>query len=60
MAQIVCERNRLRQIRVQSQGAGEVARNGGHFNGVREPRAQVVAGAVEENLRLVFQPAEGA
>jgi hypothetical protein len=33
---------------------------GGDFNRVREPRAQMVAGAVEKNLRLVFEPAEGA
>ena len=34
--------------------------DGGDFHRVREPRAQMVAGAVEENLRLVFQPAKGA
>src|ERR1019366_1849043 len=27
---------------------------------MREPRAQMVAGTIEENLRLVFEPAEGA
>ena len=48
------------KISVQFQRAGDVARDGGDFNRVREPRAQMVAGAVEKNLRLVFQPAEGA
>jgi hypothetical protein len=40
--------------------AGDAAGDGGDFHGVREPRAEVVPGAVQEHLGLVFQPAEGA
>ena len=60
MAEVVRERDGLGEIGVQPQRAGDVARDGGDFNRVRQPRAEVVAGAVEKNLRLVFQPAEGA
>ena len=60
MAEVVRQGDGFGEIVIQPQGAGDVARDGGHFDGVREPRAQMVAGAVEENLRLVFQPAKGA
>src|SRR5581483_8585329 len=60
MAEVMREGNRFRQIGIQSQRAGNVARNGCDFNRVREPRAQMVAGAVEKNLCLVFEPAKGA
>ena len=60
MAEIVRQRNRLRQVPVQAQGAGEVARDGGDLDRVGQPGAEMIAGAVEKDLRLVFQPAEGA
>jgi hypothetical protein len=60
MAEVMRERDGFRQILVQFQRAGDVARHGGDFNGVGQPRAQMIAGAVEKNLRLVFQPAKGA
>ena len=60
MAQVVRKRDRLGQIRVQPERAGDVARDGGDFDRMRQPRAQMVAGAVEKNLRLVFEAAEGA
>src|ERR1019366_8007826 len=46
---------RLREMAATSFGGG-----GRGFNRVCEPRAQMIAGAVEENLRLVFEPAERA
>ncbi len=60
MAEVMRERDGLGQIGVQPERAGDVARDGGDFHRVREPRAEMVAGAVEKNLRLVFEPAEGA
>src|SRR5450432_2187008 len=60
MAEVMRERDGFRQVHVELQRAGDVARDGGDFNRVREARAQMVAGAVEENLRLVFEPAESA
>ncbi len=45
---------------VEPQRAGDVPRDGGDFNRVRQPCAQMVAGAVEKNLRLVFEPAKRA
>ncbi len=60
MAEVVRERDGFGEVGVQPQRAGEVAGDGGDFNRVREPRAQMVAGAVEKNLRLVFESAEGA
>ena len=60
MAEIVGERDGLGEIGVQPERAGDVARDGGDFHRVGEPRAEMVARAVEKNLRLVFEPAEGA
>src|SRR5208282_6558723 len=60
MTEVMRERNGFSQIPVQPQRAGDVARDGGDFNGVREARAEVIAGAVEKNLRFVFEPAKSA
>ena len=60
MAKIVREGNGLGQVGIQPQGAGDVARDGGDLDGMRQARAEMVAGAVEKNLRLVFETAEGA
>src|SRR5436190_12916168 len=60
MAQVMRERDGFGEILVQPQGARDVPRNARDLDGVGEPRAQMVAGAVEKNLCLVFQPAEGA
>src|ERR1044072_1512088 len=54
------ERNRFGEIFVQLQRASDVARDAGDFHCVREPRAIMITGAVEENLRLVFEPSKGA
>ena len=60
MAEVVRQRDGFGQVLVQAQGARDVAGDGGDFDGVGQARAQMVAGAVEKNLGLVFQPAEGA
>ena len=60
MPEVVRERNGLGEIGVEAERAGNVPGTGGHFNRVREPRAEMIAGAAEKNLRLVFEPAEGA
>src|SRR5262245_7396030 len=60
MPQVVRERDCLRQILVQPQRARDGAANRRHLDRMCQARAQVVAGAVEKNLRLVFQAAERA
>ena len=59
MTEVVRKRDGLDQVAVQSQRTGNVARDGGDFNRMRQAGAQVVAGAVQKDLRLVFEPAEG-
>ena len=60
VTEVVRQRDGLRQVFVQLQSPGDVAGDGGDFDGVREPRAQMVASAVEEDLRFVFEPAKRA
>ena len=60
MAQVVGQGDGFGQVLVEVEGAGDVAGDGGDFDGVGEPGAEMVAGAVEENLGLVFQAAKGA
>src|ERR1035441_10842883 len=60
MTEVVREGDGLYQVGVQTERAGNVARDGGDFHRMREARAEVVAGAVEKNLRFVFKPSEGA
>src|SRR6185503_15435397 len=60
MAEVVGEGNGLGEIGIEPERLGDIARNGGDFHGVGEPRAEVIAGAVEEDLGLVFEAAEGA
>ncbi len=60
MAEIMGERDGLRQVLVQLQRAGDVPGNRRDLNRMRQARAQVIARAVQENLGLVFEPAEGA
>ena len=58
MSEIVCQRDRFRQILIQSQGARDRPANRSNFEGMREPGAQMIRRSVEKNLRLVFQPAK--
>src|SRR5437016_4110385 len=60
MTEIVCERDCFRQILVQPQRTRDGAADRCHLDGMRQARAQMVAGPVEKNLRLVFQAAERA
>ena len=59
VAEIVAERNRFGELFVQAKDLGDGAGDLRHLEGVRQPRAVVVAGRREEHLRLVFEPAEG-
>jgi hypothetical protein len=59
VAHVVAEADRLREVLVQAQRAGDAAGDRGRLERVRHPRAIVVAGGVDEDLRLAFQPPEG-
>ena len=56
--EIVAEPDRLDEILVQAQRPRDAARDPGRLERVREPRAEVVALRVDEDLRLVAKPAE--
>src|SRR5262245_34455833 len=58
MAQVVSERDCFGQILVQPQCTRDGATDRRHFDRMRQTRSQMIAGAVEKNLRLVFQAAE--
>ena len=58
MAEIVRERDGLRQILVQPQRAGDGARHLRDLERVREPGTEMVALMRDEDLRLVLEPAE--
>jgi hypothetical protein len=55
----VCQRDRLGQVLVQSQRAGEGARDARDLDRVGHPRAIMIARPIKEDLRLVFEPPEG-
>ena len=58
VAEIVAEPDRLDEVLVQPQRARDAARDARRLERVREPRAEVVALGIDEDLRLVAQPAE--
>src|SRR5271167_4746319 len=60
MAEIVRERDGFGEVLVEAERAGQRARDAGDLDGVGHARAVMVAGAVEEDLRLVLEAAEGA
>ncbi len=60
VAEIVRERDGLGEVGVQAERAGNVARDGGDFNSMRQPCTQMIPGAVEKHLGLVFETAESA
>ncbi len=60
VAEVMRERDGFRQVLVQLQRPRDVACDGGDFHGMRQARAEVVAGAIQEDLGLVFQTTEGA
>ena len=57
VAQVMCKSNRLGQIFVQLQGAANVPRDGRNLHRMSQSRSQVIAGSIEEDLGLVFEPA---
>src|SRR5207247_1021082 len=60
MAEVMGQRDCLCEVLIQPEGARDIAGNAGHFQRMSQPRAEVVARAVQENLRLVLQPAKRA
>ena len=58
VARVVSEPDRLGQVLVQPQRPGDDARDRRRLERVRDPRPVVVAGGVDEDLRLALQPAE--
>src|SRR4051812_34908110 len=54
------ECNRFREVLIQSQRPRNVPGDADDFDGVRQSCPQMIATAIEENLRLVFEPAESA
>ena len=58
MAEIVGERQRLGEVFVETEPAGERARYLGHFERMREPRAVMIALVEDEDLGLVLEAAE--
>ena len=58
VAEVVAERDRLREILVQPQRARHGPGDSRRLEGVREPRAVVVATRVDEDLGLVPESAE--
>ena len=59
MAEVVRERQRLGQVLVQRQHAGDGAGDLRHLQAVRQPGAVVVALVEHEHLRLVGEAPEG-
>ena len=59
MADVVHERKGLRQVLVQLKRGGDRTRNLRDFDGVGQPRAEVIGRARGEDLRLARQPAKG-
>ena len=60
MTEVVRKTDAFGEIFVQPQSAGDIPRDGGDLHGVGEPGAQMIAGAIEENLGFVLQAAESA
>src|SRR5215471_12805501 len=60
MPEVVRKRNGFGQVFIKAQGPRDGAANRCDFDGVGEPRAQMIAGAVEENLSLVLETTKRA
>ena len=59
VAEVVGQRRGFDQVLVQAQAARQGAPDLGHFDRVRQARAEQVALVVQEDLGFVFQPAKG-
>ena len=55
MPEVVGKRDGLGQVFIKAQGPCDGSANRRDFDGVSQPRAQMIAGAVEENLGLVLE-----
>jgi hypothetical protein len=60
MAEVVHERERLREINVQIKRSRDGTRDLGHLNRVGEPVPEMIGIAAGENLGFVFESPEGA
>ena len=60
VAEIVRQRDGLREVLIQPERPADIAGNSGNLDRVSQPRSQMVAGAVQEDLRLIFQAAKRA
>lgn len=60
VAEVMGESDGFGEIFVQLEGAGDIAGDGSDFDGVGEAGAEMIAGAIEEDLGFVFEAAEGA
>ena len=58
VAHVVAEPDRLGEVLVQPQRAGDAAGDPGRLQRVGHPRPEVVAGRVDEDLRLALQAAK--
>ena len=58
MTHVMAEADRLREILVQPQRPCDAARDRRCLQRVRHPRPVVIAGRIDEDLRLALQPAE--
>ena len=59
MAEVVRERQRLGKVLVEPEGAGQRPGDLAHLDGVGQPGPEMVALVIDEDLRLVLEPAEG-
>src|SRR5271155_797468 len=59
MAEVMCQRQRLREILVETELTGQRAGDLGHFERVGQPGAIMVAFMKHEYLGLVLQAAKG-
>ena len=59
VAEVVRQGQRLRQILVEPERAGERAGDLAHLDGMGQPRAEMIALVIDEDLRLVLEAAEG-
>jgi hypothetical protein len=59
VAQIMRQRERLGQILIEAQQPRNGPRNLSHFNGMGQPRAEMIALMVDKHLRFVLQAAKG-
>ena len=58
MPEIVGKTDRFDQVLVGAKGTGQCPPDLGDLQRVSQPRAEVIALKVDENLRLVFEPPE--